>query len=519
MNKKAIILIFLLISISSFAQNRYWVFFSDKNNTTFDPYSYFDQKAIDRRVKHGISLQDSSDFPVNKQYISSVNILVDSVNVVTRWFNGVSVIASEEQIQEVLNLSFVKEIAPIFLQTNICSYDTILNYYDTILLKQQLDLMQGQEYIDNNIDGAGIRIAIFDAGFPSVDTNPVFAHIRDDNRIIKTYDFAKKRNFVYKFSSHGTMTFSCVAGITNGKKMGLATGAEFLLARTEIKLEPFSEEENWLAAAEWADKYGADIITSSLGYTVPRYFQYDMDGTTTFVAKAAKIASDKGILVVNAMGNDGDANWKVVGTPADVDEVLSVGGVEPDNGTHIDFSSFGPTADGRLKPEVCASGKGLVAGKKSLQIAYGTSFSTPFVTGFAACALQTDTSLTNMQLKEEIIKSSSLYPYFDYAHGYGIPQASYFTGNKPNADSTFSFNVNNDEIIINFLSEDTVDIETFFYYKFSYPDGKISQYGVFELNEVYDDEIIIDFPSDCSSKNLILKMFYKGFYTEYIIEN
>lgn len=515
MKNKLIVVILLFFSVISFSQDRYWVFFTNKKNSTFDPYSYFDQKAIDRRIKHGISLYDSSDFPVNQQYISSVDFIVDSVNTVTRWFNGASVIATPTQISEVLKLPFVKNIEPIFLQTYTCVYDTFLSSYDSVLLNQQLELMQGSKFITNKINGAGIRIAIFDAGFPTVDYHPVFEHIRNDNRIIKTYDFAKKNDYVYKYNSHGTMVMSCIAGITNGINIGLATGAEFLLARTEIAREPFSEEENWLAAAEWADKNGADIITSSLGYTLPRYFQYNMDGKTTLVAKAAKMASDKGILVVNAMGNDGDSDWKVVGTPADAQEVLSVGGVEPENGTHIDFSSFGPTADGRLKPEVCAAGKALVASKDGLTISYGTSFSTPLITGFAACALQTDTSLTNMQLKQEIINSASLFPYFDYAHGYGIPQASYFVDKQNNiSDTTFYFRIEGDSVLVDILKNDNIKSENrFLYYKFSYTNRKISQYGVLEIKKSR-----VEFAIPEKYEELILNIFFEGYYTEYIIK-
>ncbi len=188
-------------------------------------------------------------------------------------------------------------------------------------------------------------------------------------------------------------------------KMGLATEAEFLLARTEVNTEPFSEEENWLAAAEWADKNGADIISSSLGYTLPRYFQYQMDGKSTLVARAATMAFEKGILVVNAMGNDGAGKWFVVGTPADAEEVLSVGGVDPFTNVHISFSSFGPTADGRMKPNVCAAGQALVASPKRITKAYGTSFATPLVTGFAACVLQLNPDFTVQELKTNIEQS------------------------------------------------------------------------------------------------------------------
>jgi len=211
------------------------------------------------------------------------------------------------------------------------------------------------------------------------------------------------------------------------------------LAKTEVNREPFSEEVHWLAAAEWADKNGADIINSSLGYTKERYFPWSMDGKTSFISRAADIAARKGILVVNAAGNDGDDDWHTVGAPADADSVLSVGGIDPKTGYHIGFSSYGPTADKRMKPNVCAYGNVVVSGSNGLVTANGTSFASPLVVGFAACALQLNKGIGNMTLFHEIEKSGNLYPYFDYAHGFGIPQAGYFLSKDKNpAEPTFS---------------------------------------------------------------------------------
>ena len=242
---------------------------------------------------------------MNQNYISEVDNIVENINIVTRWFNGVSVVATDEQIFETSNLPFVKKIQPIVSFSHQANYlGNSQAYFDSTLLAKEMNALEAQLFIDNNIDGSGVRIAVFDAGFPGVDTLSAFKHIRDDKRIIKTYDFHKKTEFVYDYNSHGTNVLSCIAGIINGENLGLATGSEFLLARTEIAREIFVEEENWLAAAEWADKNGADIINSSLGYTVPRYFQKEMDGKATLVSRSAKMASDKGILVVNAMGNE-----------------------------------------------------------------------------------------------------------------------------------------------------------------------------------------------------------------------
>jgi hypothetical protein len=155
------------------------------------------------------------------------------------------------------------------------------------------------------------------------------------------------------------------------------------------------------------------------------------------VVKAANLAARKGMLVVNAAGNDGDDKWKAIATPADGDSVLTVGGIDPDKDFHINFSSFGPSADKRLKPNVSAYGKVVTSSPNKITTAYGTSFSSPLVAGFAACAWQSNRSLTNMQLFHEIEKSGHLYPYFDYAHGFGIPQASYFINPKTQKERTF----------------------------------------------------------------------------------
>ncbi len=507
MKKIFSLFIFIIISLSFYAQNHYWVFFSNKKGSKFNPYEYFDPKAISRRLKNGISLYDSTDFPVNKTYIQKIKAIADSTNTVTRWFNGISIYANKEELSEISKLYFVKSIEPIVLSTYLADYDTIITTADSSLLEKDMEMLEAKKFAEKGINGKGVRIAIFDAGFPGVDVNPVFAHLRKEHKILKTYDFAKKRQFVYDFDSHGSETFSCIAGQIGNLKLGLATEAEFLLARTEVKPEPFSEEENWLAAAEWADKNGADIISSSLGYTLPRYFQYQMDGKSTFVARAAKMASDKGILVVNSMGNDGDSKWKVLSTPADVEEVLSVGGIDPKTGLSINFSSFGPTADGRLKPNVCAAGEALVASPKKLEIAYGTSFSTPLIAGFAACVMQLDTNLSGQKLKMAIEKSASLYPYFDYSLGYGIPKASYFTDNKKNIHKTFSVEQKWDSFKIKIdTNKSTFNPNEYFYYHISNLNGKIYDYYVLKADTVYFD---IDYSK--YTKPFIFMAEYKGY--------
>lgn len=436
-----LVVVICLCTLTAITENDfYWVFLKDKKGVTFDPYSFFDAKAIERRLKLNVSLYDTTDFPVSDKYIQKTEHIVTSIEGKSRWLNALFVEATADQVNELKQEPYVLEVvAPQYSIANLARKEN-LTYevydVDSMIWDKQITHMEGNHFIENGITGKGIRIAIFDAGFPSVDTHPAFEHIRKSNRIIKTYDFTKNKEHVYAYSSHGTTVLSCIAGVYEGKHIGLATGAEFLLARTELSLrEPYSEEKNWLMAAEWADKNGADIINSSLGYTEERYFTRDMDGKKSLVSRAARMAVRKGILVVNAAGNSGMDTWKIIGAPADVDSVLTVGGIDPYTNFHIDFSSYGPNAKTQMKPNVCAFGQVLAAEKEGLEESFGTSFSTPLVVGFAACAWQVKRKLTNMQLFKEIEQSGHLYPYFDYAHGFGIPKASYFVGKS--VDSTF----------------------------------------------------------------------------------
>ncbi|MFW6019126.1 MAG: S8 family serine peptidase [Bacteroidales bacterium] len=521
MKKIQTLFLLLLVMISgASAQGKYWVFFTDKDGVSFDPYEYFDQKAIERRIKHDVELYDISDFPVKKAYLEGVKNLADSVSHHSRWFNAVATYADQQTIEKIRHLPYVKKTIS-FPQNDMQlaeygDYDTTLSYEHSMILKDQtakhgLDVFQEQ-----GIDGSGIRVAVFDGGFPGVEEIPVFKHIRDDNRIINTYDFAKNKETVYHGSKHGTMVLSNIAGKIDSVNMGMATGAEFLLARTEIKREPFSEEENWLAAMEWADKHGAQIINSSLGYIYHRYFPEEMDGQHSLVAKAANMAAAKGMLVVNAAGNDGsDEQWKVVGTPADADSVLAVGGVRPNTGYHISFSSYGPTADKRLKPNVSAFGKVIVAGKNGLKQSFGTSFASPLVAGFAACALQTNKELKAMELFKEIEKSGHLYPYFDYAHGYGMPQANYFFDQERDLGKTFRFEEKEDKIIVKVdkeILENQAYLKRFvLYYNLQKPNGVLDKYHVLSVSQ----QEVFSIDKSEVADGLKLNVHYMGYTNTY----
>lgn len=466
----------------------YWIFFTDKDSTHFDPYSFFDPKAIQRRIRNHLPLFDYDDIPVKTEYIDMVKNLCDTIIYPSRWFNAVYAYLQESQLSSILALPFVKEIQPAkYVSSSLCMIDNVdstLQYAQTI--PTQLALMRAEVFLNKNILGQGVRIAVFDAGFPGVDTIKAFQHLFAEKKIIATYDFRKKREFVYDYNQHGTMVLSCIAGmkiepktlprlqegeeksfqidtIVNFHYYGLAPQSEFLLARTEIPGEILAEEIYWIAALEWADQLGADIVNSSLGYTYHRYFPYQMDGKTTLISKAASKAMKKGILVINAAGNDGNKSWHVIGAPADADSIISVGGIDPDNLLPTNFSSRGPTADGRLKPDVCAAGWVNAINKHGKQTyVAGTSFASPLVTGFAACLLSMNTTLPTSELYQKIRESGHLYPYFDYAHGFGIPNAKKIMGLDTPEVNSFEIKLTSDSIIFTILTIDSTSDSVFY---------------------------------------------------------
>ncbi|MBQ0016681.1 MAG: S8 family serine peptidase [Bacteroidales bacterium] len=418
----------------------YWVLLTDKKGVTFDPFQYFDSKAITRYQQCGADLYDTSNLPLRTDYIQQTTQIAPDTLGCSRWLNAIALHANNQQIEQLNELSCVKEVVPITnvpmriaLRQHSPQHTSDTDSLDD-RLSNQLIRMHGELFSSKHIDGTGVRIAVLDGGFPRVNTHHAFQHLRDKNRIIATWNFPCHKADVYGWDSHGTSVLSCITGIApNGKMMGLATNSEFLLARTEVALEPAQEEVWWQLGTEWADKYGADIISSSLGYGKDRYHPDDMNGTS-LVAHAANQAAGKGILVCCSAGNEGDdASWRTIVTPSDADSALCVAGIEANLQyyQHINFSSYGLTTGQHPKPNVSAYGYALCAdaqSDESINYYYGTSFACPLVAGFAACVKQIRPDLTGVQLLSAIEQSADRYPQHDCAIGYGVPQAYYFTG-------------------------------------------------------------------------------------------
>jgi serine protease AprX len=416
------------------APARYWVRLADKAGVAFDAATYFSPAAQARRRRQGLPPYEASDLPVRPDYLARVQATCDTVTLVSRWFNAVACRATPAQAVALQRLPGVVGVArwleapqaasalasrPQITKIQTASYDVSASDY--LLARQQTAVLGRAAFGRAGLTGKGLRIAVFDVGFRGVGAHPAFAALRRERRIAATYDFLKNRPDVFRSGSHGTEVLGCLAGrlpgvdsLHAGPALGLAPDATYLLARTEsLTREHLSEEEAWLRAAEWADREGADIISSSLAYTQQRYFPEWMDGRHSLIGRAANLAARKGMLVVSAAGNDGDDDWGRIGTPADADSALAVGGLDPATGLHVAFSSTGPSADRRLKPDVSAFGIVLTTVPGGYERLEGTSFSAPLVAGFAACAWQQRRALKAMDLFRQVRESADLYPYYD----------------------------------------------------------------------------------------------------------
>lgn len=500
-----------------------WVFFTDKAGTDFDPYAYFDQKAIERRLRHGLCLYDSLDYPVSPIYLDILAAYVDTVSVVSRWLNGAIVMACHEKLHALSSLSFVGGVELLHMSSLLAGHVNESpsgermrgRSVDRERVKAQSRHLEGHIFLEHGFDGRGVRIAVFDAGFPGVDTHPVFSHLLEEGRIIDTWDFHRGRADVYRFNQHGTNVLSMIAGQLDDLPMGLASGAEYLLARTEIRREPLFEEIYWLAAAEWADRHGADIINSSLGYYHHRYFPEDMNGSTSIVARAAGIAASKGMLIVNAAGNEGNSrHWRIIITPADADSVLTVGAVEYPSLLRTSYTSLGPTADKRMKPNVVAMGDVVVASPRGFREVSGTSFASPLVAGFAACLWQMFPDWTNMEVFNAIQNAANLYPYYDYAHGYGVPQAGYFFSAPSPAVPTFDIVEENSRLSVIIRQDPSASPgkfsrDNYLFYQVKDSKGLIMNYHVVKVERPR----VLSFDMSTFEPGQQLFLFYDGYVT------
>ena len=383
-----------------------------------------------------------SDIPVNQSYINQVNATGAVVFQRSKWFNAAIVIINNgTQLTAVNSLSCVLSAAPVnryhATQPDVINAPTSqvsrsssatttgYNYGPSITQVNQMNL----ECMHNmGFRGQNMTIAVIDDGFSNADMNPVFDSLRNEGRILGTRDIVAGNTAVYEDDSHGAMVLSCMAGNSPGNLIGTAPKANYYLFRSEdVSSEKIIEENNWVVAAELADSLGVDIITTSLGYTtfdIPsqNHTYADLNGKTSVASIAATMAARKGIFLLNAAGNEGSGSWHYVGVPADADSICTVGSVNG-SGLHSGFSSVGPTADGRIKPDVSTMGEGTYVCQPSgaFTSGNGTSFACPVMAGAVACLWQANPGKTNMQVLAAIRNASTKYNTPDNNYGWGIP--------------------------------------------------------------------------------------------------
>lgn len=441
---RAILLLSMLLPLYAEAQTWYFVGFSDKADMAFtveSPSLYLSPRAIQRRISQSIAV-DEADLPVNISYVNQVLGLGATLHNTTKWLNGVVVWSDSAGFyDEAAKLPFVSEVrkiktlgvaaksqenkfAPIFSADEPAPIDTSV-YGGSAY---QVGQLNGQYLHNGHFKGKGKHIAVLDGGFYKADEYSAFDSLWANGQILGNRDFVDPSSDIFDEHYHGMCVLSIMGGNIPGQLIGTAPEASFWLLRSEDGATEFPiEEYNWASAAEFADSAGADIINTSLGYsifidTTMNYTYSDMDGKTAVVTRAANIAASRGMLVVVSAGNEGNNPWKYITAPSDGEEVIAVGAVNA-AGTPAGFTSSGPSAGGDIKPNVSAVGWNTVLMKSNGTVGTGsgTSYSSPVIAGMAACLWQANPEASVPRLKEAIEKSSHLYQTPDSLLGYGIP--------------------------------------------------------------------------------------------------
>lgn len=451
MKSKLILSICLFLCINNaFAQDRYVIHFANKNNSPYsinNPQQFLSQRAIDRRTKQGIVI-DQSDLPVNPSYVTGVAFTGAIVLNTSRWLNTATVqITNPAQLNMISALSYVSSVGNVGryghqkngnekfadekIQTPVNNNSSFLrtNNFNYGQATDQTQMISINALHDLGYAGEGMLIALLDGGFMDANIMPALDSVFANNQVIATWDFVSNDANVYDDNWHGASVFSCIAANVPGEMVGTAPHAQFLLLRSEdVNTEYIIEEYNYASAAEYADSAGADVIHSSLGYTTfddpsQDHTYADMNGNTAPATIAADLAAKKGIIVTSSAGNEGNSAWNFISVPADGDSVLAVGAVDQ-QAMYSSFSSNGPSADGRIKPDVAAVGGGTflyMPFNPSVVQASGTSFSGPIMAGAAACLWQSWPSKKNMEIVQAIKRSANQYFNPDTLLGYGIP--------------------------------------------------------------------------------------------------
>lgn len=470
-----------------------WAFFTDKHIYTDQQFTTassaikLTEAARNRRAKVGLDKITFGDIPVYTGYIDQITAMGAKFRRASRWLNAASFEIPLDMVDAVNDLPFVSKVRPVALFVGqpepeepsfpapalAPTQGTTLNYGPSF---GQLNQINVPAVHDKGYNGAGIIVAMFDTGYRK--DHQAFAQAYLEGRVLAEWDFifndSNTQNEAEDASNqhnHGTLTWSTLGGEVPGVLYGPAYGASFILAKTEyVPTETQVEEDNWAAAVEWADSLGASVISSSLSYS-DWYTYSDYDGVTCVTTIAANLATSYGIVVCNAMGNSGPAAG-TLGAPADALEILSCGAVNS-SGTIASFSSRGPTADGRIKPEICAQGVSTYSASASSTTAYtyasGTSLSTPLVAGCAAVLLSARPSLTPQQVRLAFMQTGSNAGSPNNTYGWGILNLS--AALKWGAHAGADVRMGNAPMTVSFFDSSYVSAESWYW---DFGDGQSS---------------------------------------------
>ena len=452
MKKLFFLLLFVVVSLFAQAQiatDIYWVQFTDKNDSPYsidNPEAYLSPRALQRRANLGIGI-DEYDIPVNPQYLQAVADCGAQLLNPSKWLNGVSVHVTDPAVIEAINaLGFVEVVrsCPNDLKAQEKKERWMANemkavegsrgfrgYYGGA--EDQVTQLKVDKLHEQGFDGTGIVIAILDGGFIGAENHSCFDNMREEGRLLGTRDYVYGSNSVYTQSTHGTSCLSTMAAYVPNQMVGTAPKASYYLIHTEdAETENIIEEYNWVSGAEYADSLGVDVCSTSLGYIGFDMTQWDhpfehFDGRTAPMTIGAEIAASRGMICVNAASNEGDGIC-TLGIPADAEHILTIGAVDS-NGQRADFSSVGPTYDGRIKPDVMAMGQGtyVASGDGGWWPYYngnGTSFATPVLAGAVACLRQARPYASVQEICDVIRACGNRADNPDSKYGYGVPDFS-----------------------------------------------------------------------------------------------
>ena len=447
---KRLSLLLLAIVAGCYAQaqiatNIYWVQFTDKNNSPYsinNPEAYLSSRALERRARLGIEI-DEYDIPVNPQYLQAVADCGAQLLNPSKWLNGVSVYTSSTSVIDAINaLEFVEVVRnckdypeaqrnkEIWLENEMkVSRSPVIarDFYGGA--HDQVYQLRVNELHDMGYDGTGVVIAVLDGGFTGTEDHAAFDNMREEGRLLGVRDFVYGSTSVYSQSTHGTSCLSTMGAYDPENMVGTAPKASYYLIHTEDgEGENIVEEYNWVSGAEYADSLGVDVCSTSLGYIDFDMPQWDhpfehFDGHTAPMSIGAEIAASRGMVCMNAAGNEGGGTC-TLGIPADAEHIITVGAVDSD-GHRASFSSVGPTYDGRIKPDVMAMGEGTyVASGYSWWPYYngdGTSFATPVLAGAVACLRQARPNASVQEICNAVRMAGNNANNPDSYNGYGIP--------------------------------------------------------------------------------------------------